>query len=136
MHNFGRGMWRRLGDFERIQSPQILKQMQLEQYIYYIENLQRQARINAYRENILKNVNSHVEEKPVIIAKEEQEQEKQEQEKQEQEKQEQEKQEYIIVGVIDIPNIEETPIYKEPILTEDKILLKPKALKKGHKKRK
>ena len=122
MHNFGRGMWRRLGDFERIQSPQILKQMQLEQYIYYIENLQRQARIKAYRENILKQMNSQIiQETPVIIADEDQ----------------GEKEEQIIVGVeIDIPSIEDTPIYKEPIPTEDKTPPKHKGLKKGHKKRK
>ena len=122
MHNFGRGMWRRLGDFERIQSPQILKQMQLEQYLHYIEYmevLQRQAKIKAHRENILKQMNSHIEvdkEEPEIIAFEE------------------EKPEHIIVSVeTDIP---ETPMYKEPVSTEDIILPKAKALKKGHKKRK
>jgi hypothetical protein len=123
MHNFGRGMWRRLGDFERIQSPQILKQMQLEQYLLYIENLQRQAKIKAYRENILKQMNSQIIQEtqtPVIIAKEKQ-----------------EEQEDIIIAVETvIPNIEEIPIYKEPISMEDIILPKPKALKKGHKKRK
>ena len=115
MHNFGRGMWRRLGDFERIQSPQILKQMQLEQYLHYIEYmevLQRQAKIKAHRENILKQMNSHIEvdkEEPEIIAFEE------------------EKPEHIIVSVeTDIP---ETPMYKEPVSTEDIILPKAKALK-------
>jgi len=128
MHNFGRGMWRRLGDFERIQSPQILKQMQLEQYLHYIEYmevLQRQAKIKAYRENMLKKMNSQViqetqvileQKEPTILAFEE------------------EKPEHIIVSVeTDIP---ETPMYKEPISTEDKILPKANALKKGHKKRK
>ena len=41
MQNFGRGMWRRVGDFERLQVPQINKQQQLQQYLALLEYKQK-----------------------------------------------------------------------------------------------
>jgi hypothetical protein len=69
MQNFGRGMWRRVGDFERIQVPQILKYAELEQamiYDEYMRNLKRQNEINEYRQNILKKVNSPIFVEPTV----------------------------------------------------------------------
>jgi hypothetical protein len=63
MHNLGRGMWRRVGDFERIQVPQILRQSQFEQallYQEYIKKLQRHNRIQEYRRQILEKVNNPI----------------------------------------------------------------------------
>ena len=63
MYNLGRGMWRRVGDFERIQVPQILRQSQLEQallYQEYIKKLQRHNRIQEYRRQILEKVNNPI----------------------------------------------------------------------------
>ena len=37
MHNFGRGMWRRVGDYERIQKPMILQQAQMEKIQQFVE---------------------------------------------------------------------------------------------------
>jgi len=37
MQNFGRGMWRRVGDFERIQKPVLLQQSRLEQWQHFIQ---------------------------------------------------------------------------------------------------
>jgi hypothetical protein len=37
MHNFGRGMWRRVGDFERIQKPILIEQSRLEQWQQFIQ---------------------------------------------------------------------------------------------------
>ena len=41
MQNFGRGMWRRVGDFERINVPQIIKQSQIEQEMIYKEYISK-----------------------------------------------------------------------------------------------
>jgi hypothetical protein len=63
MQNFGRGMWRRVGDFERIQVPQIIKHSQLQQalqYKEYITNLQQQKYIEEYRKKMLEKVNTQV----------------------------------------------------------------------------
>jgi hypothetical protein len=63
MQNFGRGMWRRVGDFERIQVPQIIKHSQLQQalqYKEYITNLQQQKYIEEYRKKMLEKVNIQV----------------------------------------------------------------------------
>ena len=63
MHNLGRGMWRRVGDFERIQVPQILRHSQLQQNLLYqehIKKLQRHNRIQEYRRHILQQVNNPV----------------------------------------------------------------------------
>jgi hypothetical protein len=60
MQNFGRGMWRRVGDFERIQVPQIIKEIQLQQSLQYKEymiHLQRQKYIEEYRKKTLGKVN-------------------------------------------------------------------------------
>jgi hypothetical protein len=63
MQNFGRGMWRRVGDFERIQVPQIIKHSQLQQalqYKEYITNLQQQKYIEEYRKKMLEKVNTQL----------------------------------------------------------------------------
>ena len=63
MQNFGRGMWRRVGDYERIQTPQVLKNNQIQKYLEFIEykkSQQRQLAINAYRNQILNQTNSEV----------------------------------------------------------------------------
>jgi hypothetical protein len=63
MHNLGRGMWRRVGDFERIQVPQILRHSQLQQNLLYqehIKKLQRHNRIHEYRRQILQQVNNPI----------------------------------------------------------------------------
>jgi len=55
MQNFGRGMWRRLNDYDVIN--QINRQnIQAQEYLAYKEyqiKLNRQKQINAYREKIL-----------------------------------------------------------------------------------
>lgn len=61
MHNFGQGMWRRVGDFERLQVPQIIKNIELEQallYKEYIKKLKRHQYIRDYRQQILEKVNA------------------------------------------------------------------------------
>lgn len=37
MQNFGRGMWRRVGDYERIQKPTLLQQSRIEQWEKFIQ---------------------------------------------------------------------------------------------------
>ena len=63
MQNFGRGMWRRVADYDRIQAPKIAKNqyLQYQQYLAIVQyQKQRQANINAYREQLLKKVNSQL----------------------------------------------------------------------------
>lgn len=58
MHNFGRGMWRRVGDYEKHNS---YYNTQLQHYLAFIEYQklkQRQDAVNFYREKMLKSVNS------------------------------------------------------------------------------
>jgi hypothetical protein len=38
MQNFGRGMWRRVGDFERIHKPILIQQSRLEQWQQFIQH--------------------------------------------------------------------------------------------------
>jgi hypothetical protein len=57
MHNFGRGMWRRVGDYERIQVPLIEKMNQYQIYTHLMQ-LRKQKEIKEYREKILKKVNA------------------------------------------------------------------------------
>ena len=47
MHNFGRGMWRRVGDYERIQSP--LLQARVQQYLAFIEQQKKVEAIKRYQ---------------------------------------------------------------------------------------
>ena len=57
MQNFGRGMWRRVGDYERIHVPIIHKNYELERYLALMEynKQQRQKQnINSYREQAMK----------------------------------------------------------------------------------
>jgi hypothetical protein len=37
MQNFGRGMWRRVGDYERLQKPILLQQSRLEQWQQFVQ---------------------------------------------------------------------------------------------------
>ena len=58
MQNFGRGMWRRLNDYQTIQNINQLsiKNNQLQEYLAYQEfqkKVKRQQEINAYRQKIL-----------------------------------------------------------------------------------
>ena len=56
MYNLGRGMWRRIGDFERIRIPQLEQQLKLQQYLAFIEfqkEKKRQDDIRSYRNSIL-----------------------------------------------------------------------------------
>lgn len=74
MQNFGRGMWRRVGDYERIQTPQLLKQTRLQKYLAYIEYqkaLKRDDDIKKSIEQTLQRVNSSNQDKAVIETKEE-----------------------------------------------------------------
>ena len=48
MKHFGRGMWRRVGDFERIYTPQITKQQQHQEYISLLEKNQKTQLQNDY----------------------------------------------------------------------------------------
>jgi len=55
MHNFGRGMWRRISDYQKQQEQPIQQQpiSRLDQYLQYLQ-MQKQRAIDAYRANILK----------------------------------------------------------------------------------
>jgi hypothetical protein len=58
MQNFGRGMWRRLNDYQTIQNinQTSIKNAQLQEYLAYQEfqkKIKRQQEINAYRQKIL-----------------------------------------------------------------------------------
>jgi len=58
MQNFGRGMWRRLNDYQTIQNinQTSIKNAQLQEYLAYQEfqkKFKRQQEINAYRQKIL-----------------------------------------------------------------------------------
>lgn len=56
MHNLGRGMWRRVGDYERLYLPELIKQTQLQEYAAYLEyneKLKRQAAIDQYRKQMI-----------------------------------------------------------------------------------
>jgi len=58
MQNFGRGMWRRLNDYQAIQNmnQMSLKNTQIQEHLAYQEfqkKIKRQQEINAYRQKIL-----------------------------------------------------------------------------------
>jgi hypothetical protein len=55
MHNFGRGMWRRISDYQKQQEQPIQQQpiSRLDQYLQYLQ-MQKQRAIDAYRDSILK----------------------------------------------------------------------------------
>ena len=38
MQNFGRGMWRRVGDYERLHKPVLLEQSRVEQLQYFAQH--------------------------------------------------------------------------------------------------
>jgi len=57
MHNFGRGMWRRVGDYERVQLPLINKMNQYNIYMYLMQ-LNKDKEIKSYREKKLQNKNT------------------------------------------------------------------------------
>jgi hypothetical protein len=51
MQNFGRGMWRRVGDFERIKKPTYLNQFRIEQLqklIDYEQTINQQVNDNLF----------------------------------------------------------------------------------------
>ena len=54
MQNFGRGMWRRIGDYDRLQTPQVLQQNRLQQYLVYIEYQKALKREEALKKRIEK----------------------------------------------------------------------------------
>jgi len=62
MQNFGRGIWRRVGDYERLNYSNIQLQHHLA-FIEYQKFKQRQEAVNKYREHMLKQANS----KPIIV---------------------------------------------------------------------
>lgn len=45
MQNFGRGMWRRVGDYERLQKPILLEQIRVEKFIQYQQRLRAHNKI-------------------------------------------------------------------------------------------
>lgn len=54
MQNFGRGMWRRVGDYERVRAPMIEQQTRIEQwkqFMLYQEYLNRKNKINVSNNN-------------------------------------------------------------------------------------
>ena len=63
MQNFGRGMWRRLGDYERLNSYSDIQLQHHSAFIEYQKFKQRQDAVNKYREHILKQANSS----PLIV---------------------------------------------------------------------
>ena len=54
MQNFGRGMWRRLGDFERIQAPQLQKDYLLQYYLDLLEQNRIKNELNINRDKSIK----------------------------------------------------------------------------------
>ena len=48
MQNFGRGMWRRVGDYERIHVPIIHKNYELERYLALMEYNKRASEFEIY----------------------------------------------------------------------------------------
>ena len=55
MQNFGRGMWRRLNDYQTIQNinQTNIKNNKLQEYLAYKEYCKKREEINAYRQKIL-----------------------------------------------------------------------------------
>ena len=56
MHNFGRGMWRRVGDYERINTPVLMRIQKMQQYELYLQQVKRREEIDAYRQKMLQKV--------------------------------------------------------------------------------
>jgi hypothetical protein len=59
MQNFGRGMWRRVGDYERLNSYSDIQLQHHSAFIEYQKFKQRQEAVNKYREHMLKQANSN-----------------------------------------------------------------------------
>jgi hypothetical protein len=56
MQNFGRGMWRRVGDYDRLYVPDLVRSAQLQQYAAYLEykeSINRQLAIDEYRKQMI-----------------------------------------------------------------------------------
>ena len=51
MHNFGRGMWRRVGDYDRVQAPQVQKNFELQYYLALLEQSKRQRLEQVFNTN-------------------------------------------------------------------------------------
>ena len=76
MQNFGRGMWRRVGDYERIQVPRINKNYELEKYLVLMEYIKQQReKLNTYCQQILQvnkdNITNNTSDDKEILVKEE-----------------------------------------------------------------
>ena len=63
MQNFGRGMWRRVGDYERVQKPLLLQQARLEQWQQFVEYqtiLKKYKDVQRIRQkNLQQNITKH-----------------------------------------------------------------------------
>ena len=63
MQNFGRGMWRRVGDYERVQKPLLLQQArleQLQQFVEYQTILKKYKDVQRIRQkNLQQNITKH-----------------------------------------------------------------------------
>jgi len=60
MQNFGRGMWRRVGDFERLQKPVLLQQSRIEQWKQFAQYQTMLKKQQELREQQQKQNNVHV----------------------------------------------------------------------------
>jgi hypothetical protein len=60
MQNFGRGMWRRVGDFERIHKPMLIQQSRLEQWQQFIQYQTMLKKKQQYMEQKQKQVDTKV----------------------------------------------------------------------------
>ena len=68
MKNFGRGMWRRVGDFEKFHVPQI-NTNEVQQYLDLIENLkkQRQQNFSIYQKQMMQVPRNTVIDKHLLV---------------------------------------------------------------------
>lgn len=131
MQNFGRGMWRRVGDYERLQSPQLLQQERMKQYLAYLEYQKARTRtdvIKQHREQTLKNINMNK-----LDIKENTESEPESNSKSEPES-ESEPSIQIIAVETDIPDIDNTETEKNCL--EQTILTPPNIIPKKSRKKK
>jgi hypothetical protein len=60
MQNFGRGMWRRVGDYERLQKPILLQQSRLEQWQQFVQYQTMLKKQQEVKEQQQKQNNLHV----------------------------------------------------------------------------
>lgn len=70
MQNFGRGMWRRVGDYERIHVPNINKNNELQHYLALMEYHKQQRlkqNFNAYRQQMMQRQKDIVSNKDLLV---------------------------------------------------------------------